>query len=405
MPPSFQRLAWSNLFAQSAEQLTLAALPMLAVLSLGAGPGDIGMIAAVQALPFLLLSIPLGLLADRTPRKRLMVGSEILRALALLVLVLMTWLDRVSIPLLAGIGFVTAVGTVGFSVAAPSLVPALVGEGDLARANGRLELARSVAYAAGPALAGALMAWLGASTSFVLSAMLSVAAVLSLARITEPARQPVTNRHPWHDLKAGASFVWGHQYLRPMMLTSVAWNIAWFALQAVYVPYAVRALGMTANGVGLTLACYGLGMMLGALSAPRIVARLPFGRAILLGPFFSVLAALVMAATVQLPWPAVAGFSYFLFGFGPIVWAISSTTLRQTVTPNDMMGRVTSINIMVSMGARPLGAALGGFVGEFGSDALSLWLVVVIFTLQGGIIATSRVRTLPTLAAARSTAA
>ena len=249
------------------------------------------------------------------------------------------------------------------------------------------------------------MAWLGASTSFVLSAMLSVAAVLSLARIAEPARQPVTNRHPWHDLKAGASFVWGHQYLRPMMLTSVAWNIAWFALQAVYVPYAVRALGMTASGVGLTLACYGLGMMLGALSAPRIVARLPFGRAILLGPFFSVVAALVMAATVQLPWPAVAGFSYFLFGFGPTVWAISSTTLRQTVTPNDMMGRVTSINIMVSMGARPLGAALGGFVGEFGSDALSLWLVVVIFTLQGGIIATSRVRTLPTLAAARSTAA
>ena len=158
--PSFQRLAWSNLLAQSAEQLSLAAVPIVAVLLLQAGPGEIGLLASVQSLPFLLLSMPLGLLADRTSRTRLMVLAETLRALALVLLLTLIVTGQVSIMSLAVIGFLAAVGTVAFSVAAPSLVPALVPVQDLARANGRLELARSAAFAAGPALAGALIAYI-----------------------------------------------------------------------------------------------------------------------------------------------------------------------------------------------------------------------------------------------------
>ena len=135
LPRPFHRFAWSNLAAQSAEQLSLAAVPIVAVLALGAGPGEIGLLATAQTLPFLLLSIPLGLLADRTSRQRLIVLSEGLRALALvalLVVVLMGWL---SIPVLAVLGFVGAIGTVGFSVTAPALVPALVPRDALARAT------------------------------------------------------------------------------------------------------------------------------------------------------------------------------------------------------------------------------------------------------------------------------
>src|SRR5512133_51629 len=140
LPRSFTALAAANLAAQSAEQLSLAAVPLVAVLALGAGPGETGVLAAVQTLPFLLLSIPLGLLADRISRRRLMLWAEGLRALSLLAL----------------LGFVGAVATVGFSVAAPALIPALVPRELLGPANGRIELARSAPYAAGPALAGAL---------------------------------------------------------------------------------------------------------------------------------------------------------------------------------------------------------------------------------------------------------
>ena len=129
LPRTFKRLAWANLAAQSAEQVSLAAVPIVAVLALGAGPGEIGTLAAVQTLPFLLLSIPLGLLADRKSRRKLMVWAEVLRTVALLVLFAATWSSQLSIPLLACVGFIGAIGTVGFSVAAPSLVPALAAAG------------------------------------------------------------------------------------------------------------------------------------------------------------------------------------------------------------------------------------------------------------------------------------
>ena len=387
--------------AQSAEQLTLAAVPIVAVLVLQAGPGEIGIIAAVQSLPFLLLSIPLGLLADRMSRKRLMLMSEVLRVCALMVLIVAMSLEQISVPLLACVGFLAAVGTVGFSVSAPSLVPALVGSQQLAQANGRLELARSMAFAGGPALAGALIAWMGASTSFVLSLMLSLAALGFLRQIQEPIRQAAPDRHPCLELKDGAHFVASSHLLRPILLTSIAWNISWFVLQAIYVPYAIRTLGMGSSEVGLTMACYGVGMIAGSLLASRIVSMMPFGQAILLGPFFSVAAACVMALTHWFPSVLVAGFAYFLFGFGPIIWTITSTTLRQTVTPNPMMGRVTAINIVAGTGARPLGALLGGFVGEMGSDLASLLVVVAGFSVQAILITLSKVRSLKSLSEAQ----
>ena len=126
LPPALNRLVASNLAAQSAEQLSLAAVPIVAVLALGAGAGEIGTLATAQTLPFLLLSIPFGLWADRHSRRRLMVACEALRGLSLLGLLVALLLGRLSLPLLAVLGFVGAVGTVGYSVAAPALLPALV---------------------------------------------------------------------------------------------------------------------------------------------------------------------------------------------------------------------------------------------------------------------------------------
>jgi MFS family permease len=265
LPPSFNALTWSNLAAQSAEQLSLAASPIVAVLMLGAGPGQIGFLATAQTLPFLLLSIPFGIAADRTSRRRLMIGAESLRAFALLALLLVVVTDHLSIGLLAALGFIGAVGTVGFSVAAPALVPSLVPRDMLGRANGRLELARSAAFAAGPALGGALVSWAGAPAAFVLAAMLSASAVAMLWRVVEPTRPSAVPRHPLVELREGARIVWHEPLLRPILLTAIAWNISWFVLQAAYVPYAVRTLGLSARGVGFTLASYGIGMVIGAL--------------------------------------------------------------------------------------------------------------------------------------------
>lgn len=397
MNTAFHRLAWSNLAAQTAEQVSLAAVPIVAVLALQAGPGEIGLLATFQTLPFLLFSLPLGLLADRVSRQRVMVWAEVLRAASLFGLLATLLLGGLSLPVLALLGFLGALGTVAFSVAAPALVPALVPRDGLARANGRLELARSAAYAGGPALAGALVAWAGASSAFVLAAVLSVAAVAMLFGIVEPARAPVAPRHPVLDLKDGVRLVWQHALLRPILLTAVAWNLAWFVLQAAYVPYAVRVLALSAAEIGFTLAIYGVGMILGAMLAPRIVAAMPFGRAVQIGPAFSVVGSAVMLATWYFPSGLLAGLSFFLFGFGPILWTITSLTLRQTVTPNGMLGRVSALFLTVNMGVRPLGAALGGFVGAQWGERACLVLSLVLFGVQLWIILQSPVSRLKQL--------
>lgn len=389
LPRPFNALAGSNLAAQSAEQLSLAAVPLVAVLALGAGPGEIGTLAALQSLPFLLLSIPLGVVADRMSRRRLMLWAEGLRAASLLGLLAMVLSGELSIAGLAALGFLGAVGTVGFSVAAPALVPALVPRDRLAQANGRLELARSAAFAAGPALAGALVAWAGASAAFVLAAVLSASAVALLWRLNEPPRARAAARHPLLEIKDGAQFVWRQAYLQPMLLTGVAWNVSWFVLQAAYVPYAVRVLGLSAQAVGFTLGAYGAGMVAGALLAGRVVAAMPFGRAIQLGPAVSVLAAATMVATLYLPSGWLAACAFFLFGAGPIVWTITTTTLRQSITPGAMLGRVSSVFLAANTGARPAGAALGAVVGAAWGEPACLWLAAAGFALQAWLILAS----------------
>lgn len=399
MPPAFRRLAWSNLAAQSAEQLGLAAAPLVAVLALGAGAGASGLLQTAQTLPFLLLSIPAGLLADRTSRRRLMAFAELLRALSLAAILAFLLTAHLSLPLLALLGFIGATGTVAYSVAAPSLVPALVPRPLLGAANGTLELARAAAFAAGPALGGTLVGYAGAPIAFATAAALSIAATTLLARLPEPPRPATPKRHPLHDLREGARFIRGHTLLRPILLTSVVFNTSWFLLQSIYVPYAAHTLHLAAPAIGLTLAAYGAGMVAGALAASRLTRRLPYGTMVVIGPCSALLAALLMAATLWLPSAPLATISFFLFGAGPILWTITTTTLRQAVTADTMLGRVSALLLTASFGARPIGAALGALIGHTLGAPACILAAALGFLLQFALILRSPVRRLATLPA------
>ena len=383
-------MAWSNLAAQSAEQVALAAAPIVAVLAFGADAGATGLLQTAQTLPYLLLSVPAGVLADRGSRRRLMAGAEALRALALAGVLTLAHAGLLTLPLLALCGFVGACGTVAYSVTAPALVPALVPAHALAEANGRIELARTLAFAGGPALAGALVGWTGGTPAFGVAAALSIAAVVLLSGVREPARPPVASRRVLHDVCDGATFVFGHPLLRPIFLTQLVFNTAAFVLQAVYVPYAVHRLGLSALGVGLTLATYGVGMVVGALLAPRIMRVVPFGLVIVLGPIAGLAAGLVMVLTLWVGTGWLAAFSFFLLGAGPIVWVISTATLRQTVTPAELLGRASALS-MTATGARPIGAALGGLLGASYGVETCLVVAAVGFFVQAVLIVASPV--------------
>ncbi len=329
------------------------AAPIVAVLLLGVGEGQAG------------------LLADRISRRWLMAGSEALRAAALLGILALICLGLLTLPLLALLGFIAVCGTVAYSVAAPALVPSLVSPQLLPAANARIELARTVAFASGPALGGVLVGWVGAAPAFGFAAALSIIAVALLSEIYEPARATVPRRRPLQEIREGAVFVLHHPLLRPVFVTQFIFNTASFLLLAVFVPYAVRHLGLSATGVGTTLAMYGVGMVVGALLATRVMRRLPFGTVIGLGP------------VTRRRW--LAALSFFLLGAGPILWVISTTTLRQAVTPPRLLGRVSAINIM-SYGARPFGSALGAIVGGFYGAEVCLYLAAAIFGAQALVI-------------------
>jgi predicted MFS family arabinose efflux permease len=389
LPSAFNRLAWSNLAAQSAEQVALAAAPIVAVLLLGAGAGETGLLQTALTLPFILFAIPAGLMADRLSRRWLMAGAEAMRAAALLATLALVVLGWITLPLLAFFGFVAVCGTVVYSVAAPSLVPSLVPPQALPAANARIELARTVAFAGGPALGGLLVGWIGAGPAFGFAAALSVIAVVLLARIVEPVRASVRRRHPLQEIKEGAAFVFHHALLRPVFITQFVFGVGSFMIFAVFVPYAVHRLDLSAAGVGVTLGMYGVGMVVGALAATRIMRRLAFGTVIGIGPVTGFVASAVIALTTVFPTPLLAGLGFFLLGAGPILWVISTTTLRQSVTPPRLLGRVSAINIL-AYGARPIGAGLGAlFGGLFGAETC-LYLAVAGFAVQMLVILLSQ---------------
>lgn len=397
--PALTTLVRANLAAQSAEQLALAVAPLIAALHLQASAAQTAWLQAAQTLPFLLLALPAGLLADRVSRPRLMGWAEWLRA-ATLVALAGLWLHaQLNLGWLALLGALGACGTVAYSVAAPALVPALVPPGGLTHANRQLELSRSLALALGPMLAGLLYDRAGAGLVLGLACAMSAYAAARMGRLPDAPRAAGRAPSPWRMLGEGLQFVAGHVWLRPIVLTAVFFNTAWFVLQGIYVVYAARHLALSAAQIGLTLGLYGAGMVGGAWLAPALARRFAFGTLVAAGPACAFGAALLLLASWAWPTLWLVAPAFVLFGAGPILWTITTTSLRQVVTPPGMLGRVSALILTATHGARPLGAAIGALVAARAGIDAALCVSAAGFAIQLGILWRSPVRRLAALPA------
>ena len=398
LPSAFTRLSWASVLTQFAEQIALVAVPLTAVLLLNADAAGAALLQVAQTLPFLVLAIPFGLLVDRSSPRRLLLLSEALRASTLVAVVVLLAVDALRFEALLALGFAGAVGTMGISVAVPAAVPRTVPRERLVDANRWLELGRSAAFIAGPAVAGAIVSLAGADTAFIVATIACVAALAVLARTDIPARTVAPRTAAWREIGEGLRFAFSHALLRPMIVTSFVFNVGWFLLQSVFVVYALDRLGMTPTTVGFAMAVYGAGMVIGALLAPVLSRRLPLGAMAMLGPLGGFAAALLMTATVWVPSPAFAFAAYLLFGLGPVLWTIGTTALRQAVTPVAMIGRVSSVLVVATYGARPVGAGIGAAVAAGVGVEACVLLCAVVFAAQLGYVLLSalrRVREIP----------
>jgi len=392
----FIALLAAGIAAQFADKLALDTLTLAAAAS-GASPRLIGLLVAAQSAAWLLVSLPAGVLADRLAPRSLILAGGGLMALGSGMGALLLAKDAIGTALALST-FIAAAGAVTIALSIFVLMPKAVALAELPRANSRLELGRAAFGLVAPLIAGwAVMraaGWLG----LCLCAACGLV-VIAVAANLPADRPPAQPRQPLHRAVAeGGAFVARHPYLRPIALCAVGWNLAFFAFMALLAPYALRVLALDPAAVGLASSVYGAGAIAAALTGARLIARLPTGLLLMFGPAVSVLgAAAVALAPPALGWPALA-FAFFLFGFGPILWFITQTTLRQAVTPQALLGRVSATITTAMYGMRPLGALAGGLAGEWLGVETAIWLPVALFGLSTLAILRSpmpRLQTMP----------
>ncbi|MBU8546876.1 MULTISPECIES: MFS transporter [Roseomonadaceae] len=393
-PPDRLKLPLIFAALHGADQLALAALPLIATLSLGAGPGLTGALVAAQGMAWLLVALPAGVLADRMDRRRLLAAGGLLAALGFGLA-----LPLAGQPVLLGLaGFLGASGVVAAALASFALLPSLVERPALPAANARLELGRALATLAAAPIAGILATRGLPQAGLGLAALAGLVAALLAWRLPAPTALPrATQPGLGAAVAEGARFVLAQPLLRAIALAAIAWNAGFFALMAVAVPLALGPLGLDAATAGLALGAYGAGLVLGALAAPRISTMLPLGQVLLSGPGLSVLG---MAALLLAPGFVTLALCMGLLGFGPMLWQVAQTSLRQAVTPMALLGRVGAVMQVAVFGVRPLGALIGGGIATgFGLPA-ALWLAMLGFGLSLLAVALSPLaplRALPSL--------
>lgn len=390
--PPLRRLALAAFAAHAADQLVLAAIPLFAAVTLGLGAAELGALVAAQSAAWLVVSLPAGALTDRMPRRALMVRGLGCAAVGFAA----AWgAARAGfVPGLALASFVATGGVVAFALAAFAAVPAHAGSTPLPTANARLELARAVATLGAAPLAG----WLAAAApdaGFALAALLAAAGAL-LARTLPPDAAPGGTRPPLvQAVREGAAFVLREKLLRAVALCAVFWNTAFFALMAGFVPHAL-ALGLSAERTGVALGAYGAGLVLGALSTGAAGRRFRPGTLLLFGPAASVLGiGLVLAASLA-PLPMLSA-GMFLFGYGPMLWQVTQTALRQVVAPPALLGRVGATLQVAVFGVRPLGALAGGAAAAAFGTVAAPALAALLFAASLAAVLASPLPRLSTL--------
>jgi predicted MFS family arabinose efflux permease len=214
----------------------------------------------------------------------------------------------------------------------------------------------------------------------VLAALLACGGLLAAARLPASRApqsgqaQPVSVR-----LTAGATFVWQQPILRGIILCALFWNAAYAGLGAIFVLFALERIGLDAQATGLAMAAGGIGFFLGALAAPTILARVSPRVVLVGGPAVSLLAAVLIwqAPVAGGLWPVVTAF--MLIGFGPMLWLVLQTSLRQLVTPADRLGSVNALIQTAIYGVRPVGALVAGFVATVAGLDAAVLLVALGF--------------------------
>lgn len=350
-------------------QITFLALPLTAVLMLGASPLQMGILTAAQTSPSLLVGLFAGAWVDRLRRRPVLIATDLGRGFLLGTVPLLAVLDVLRMEHLYAVGFLAGVLGIFFDAAYKSFLPSLVGPEHLVEANSKLEVSRSAAEIGGPGLAGGLVQLASAPAAILVDALSFVwsALLLALVRKRERAPEPSERRRSMPgEIGEGLRFVFGEPLLRPVALGMGTLSFCNSVFEAAWLLYLTRGLGIGPGLLGVIFATGSVGFLAGALVAGRVTSRLGVGPAVVATPVVIGFADLLTPLAGLLPLAAVplliAG--QFTFGIGRTVGAINTVSLRQAITPERLWGRMNASMDFTVYGLTPLGALAGGALAQ-----------------------------------------
>jgi MFS family permease len=362
--PDFRTL-WISLTVTSfGAQITNLALPLTAALLLHATPLQMGILVALETVPFALVSLHAGVLIDRVRKLPVVIVTNVARGVALLAIPAAAFAGMLSIELLYLVGFFCGVQNVIGGAAYQVLLAQLAGRKRLVEANAKIALGETSSALVGPGLAGALVQWLTAPFAILVDAMGFLLSGLLLRRVKahndvphDGPRAPVRT-----EIAEGLKLVLRNRTLFALAWLAASWQFLHHMQIAVLILFATRDLSLSAGAIGLVYMFGGLGCVIAAASAERLSARFGVGPVIVHGLILTALAWQALGLVGGSPWVATVllGLAMLVFDFGGVLYGINYLALRQAITPDRLLGRMTATMRFLTVATAPLGSLVGG---------------------------------------------
>lgn len=394
---TFRRIFSAQVLAEFGTQISFLAIPVLASTILGATAWQMGLLTAANALPALVLGLHAGVLIDRRAKRPILLATDLARG-ALVAVIPIAWIGGwLTMDLLVVISLAVGACSLLFHVAYQAFLPTVLQRHTLLTANSTLELSRTAAEIAGPGISGWLIGLVTAPGAMVANAMTYLGSAWVL-RGLPPDRRPQrdqgsSEQSVWQEVGDGVRILLRDQRLRAITISGATLEFFNAMADTLFVLFVIQTLGLSAATIGIIFTLGSLGFAIGALLPHRLARTLGFGRA-------SMLALLVVGASDLLV-PLAHGSTMTImgmlviaqvaFGIGLTVFKVNRATVRQVLIPTRMQGRAAATMRVLSASLIPLGALVGGTVGNaiglrailiiaaIGELAAALWLLRVPF--------------------------
>ncbi|HEV3001835.1 MAG TPA: MFS transporter [Solirubrobacteraceae bacterium] len=369
----FNKLWFGQAVSVLGSEVTTLALPLTAILMLGASAMEVGLLNTFNTVATLTLMLFAGVLVDRVRRRRLMIFADVGRALCIGALPVLALTDNLTMEALYAAVTITGALTVLFELAYFAYLPSLVSESQLVSANSRLQGTESAGGIAGANLGGALVTVFRPAYVLVVDAISFVVSAVSLAAIRRPDPKPEREAAPeggrlrqvFKEIGEGIGPNFKNAYLRPLTLNSATTNFLSQIILTLFILYAARDLHLSAVWIGVIYGAGSVGGVAGAIAMGWASRKFGFGRA-LLGAM-TAFRALTIAPLITGPdWLLIPSLAliWFLTVFGVVMYNVSVATLRQVVVPSELQGRVLAAHRLIGYGTLPIAALLAGIFGE-----------------------------------------